>query len=116
MIPWIPLSAVTQPETSPIDDDVKQGRQPFGFSDVRGHAMPTVEDTTAAPRVAVGFAAPQPVVHDAPSEPVFRTELSFRRNPRPQTFVRAEAADEQAPSVEPAVGHAETDELWEPES
>jgi type IV pilus assembly protein PilM len=116
MIPWIPLSAVTQPQTSPVDDDVKQGRPPFGFSDVRGHAMPATDEAMAAPRTQIGFAAPQPVVQDVPVEPVFRTELSFRRNARPQTFVRAEAAGEQPPSVEPAVGHAETDELWEPET
>src|SRR5262245_18235577 len=128
MIPWIPLSVLsdlTRPETSPLQDDAHSSRYPLGFSDVRAHAVPAIPEPPAEPRAPVGFAS---TASDAPEvgtsgerivDPVFRTELSFRRAPRAVPSVHAEAAGEwSSPPVQPEVGHASVEPSHdvEPES
>ena len=87
MIPWNPLSVLSdlaQPRTAPVPDDVQSPRNPLGFTDVRSHALPAIADAPPAQRPHLGFApASDPPSSDSGEharEPVFRTELSFRRN------------------------------------
>ncbi len=125
MIPWIPLSVLSdlaQPRTTPVPDDMQSPRYPLGFTDVRSHAMPAIADAPPAQRPHLGFAptAPAPAVSDPFEhglEPVFRTELSFRRNARQLPIMRADAsqtapdAGEGSP-VDIAPAAETTSELW----
>ena len=110
MIPWIPLSVLSdlaQPRTAPVPDDVLP-RNPFGFSDVRAQAAPAVVDAPDIERAPIGFGPAAP-----PVDPVFRTELSFRRTARSLPVVRAEAETTPSEQSEPVVGHAAA---WEDEA
>ncbi len=103
MIPWIPLSVLSdlaQPRTAPIPDDVLP-RNPFGFSDVRAQAAPAVVDAPDVERAPIGFGPAAPA-----ADPVFRTELSFRRTLPSTPVVRAEAETASSEPSEPVVGHA----------
>jgi type IV pilus assembly protein PilM len=109
MIPWIPLSVLSdlaQPRTAPLPDDLQSPRYPLGFTDVRSHALPAVADAPPAQRPHLGFAPAAPTVSDPETlrDPVFRTELSFRRNPRPLPDVRAEA-------THPGAGQGSSDDV-----
>jgi type IV pilus assembly protein PilM len=73
-------------------------RLPLGFVDVRASAAPAA-DVQAPGRAPIGFVSP-------PAEPlVFRTELSFRRQPRVMPVVSA-GIGSPGENEPPVVGHA----------
>jgi type IV pilus assembly protein PilM len=105
MIPWTFRTAHAGLHCSVAESTGGYGlparRHPLGFSDVRG--LPTTAGQARA-RVAAGFAS-QPEL--LTGEPLYRTEVSFRRDGRSDPFVRAEALPSGGyGQTEPAVGHA----------
>jgi type IV pilus assembly protein PilM len=105
MIPWTFRTAHAGLHCSVAESTGGYGsparRHPLGFSDVRG--LPSAAGTARA-RVAPGFVS-QPEL--LTGEPLYRTEVSFRRDGRSDPFVRAEALPSGGyGQTEPTVGHA----------